>query len=82
MSQTRKLSHASAQAPALSALVLGAVASLALAGLFWQTREKAREEELKRVGQDRAEILRSQILRSMEVLHGIESLFQARGGVA
>lgn len=82
MSQTRQLLPASAQAPALSALVLGAVASLALAGLFWQTRETAREEELKRVGQDRAEILRSQILRSMEVLHGIESLFQARGEVS
>jgi signal transduction histidine kinase/CheY-like chemotaxis protein len=71
-----------AQAPALSALVLGAVASLALASLFWQSREKAWEQEIKRVAQDRTEIIRGQILRSMEVLHAIESLFEARGQVS
>ena len=72
---------ANAKAPALCALVLGAVASLALAALLWQGREKAWEEDVKRLAHERTEVIRGQILRSMEVLHGIEGLFEARGDV-
>lgn len=53
-----------------------------LAG-FWlyRAQQRAWEVEVRKVSQDRAEIIRSQILRSMEVLYAVGAFFDARGEV-
>ncbi|MEP6670838.1 MAG: CHASE domain-containing protein [Chthoniobacter sp.] len=68
--------------PALLALALGALLSLLVAGLLrdWERREA--QEQVRQVAQDRAEVLRGQIMRSMEVLHAIASLYETRGEVS
>lgn len=68
--------------PALLALALGTLLSLLVAGLLhdWERREA--QEQVRQVAQDRAEVLRGQIMRSMEVLHAIASLYETRGEVS
>ena len=67
--------------PALLALVLGVILSLLVAGLLhdWERREA--QEQVRQVAQDRAEVLRGQIMRSMEVLHAIASLYDTHAEV-
>ncbi|MEI9898200.1 MAG: CHASE domain-containing protein [Chthoniobacter sp.] len=67
--------------PALLALALGTLLSVLVAGLLhdWERREA--QEQVRQVAQDRAEVLRGQIMRSMEVLHAIASLYETRGEV-
>lgn len=71
----------SAKAPAVSALVVGLVVSTLLTTLLMQIRERALDHEVRRRGQDRAEVIRGQILRSMEVLHGLSAFFETHGEV-
>lgn len=66
------------RAPAFFALVLGVVVSVFLALLLLKAREDSWQDEVRRLAQDRTEVIRGQILRSMEVLHGIVAFFEAR----
>src|SRR4051794_4631598 len=45
----------------------------------WEYRSV--QHRLEKVAEDRAELLRSQVLTSMEVLHSIASLYASRGTV-
>lgn len=67
--------------PALLVLTFGTLLSLVVAGLLrnWEHREA--QEQVRQVAQDRAEVLRGQIMRSLEVLHAIASLYDTRGEV-
>lgn len=73
--------YAPTRAASVCALVLGTIVSVALCVLFLRAQEKALQNEVMKLSQDRAEILRGQIMRSMEVLQGIKSFFEARGTV-
>jgi signal transduction histidine kinase/ActR/RegA family two-component response regulator len=66
------------KAPACVALVAGVLLSVLVTGVLWQSRQRARQDEVQRIAQDRADVIRGQILRSMEVLHGMAALFEAR----
>jgi hypothetical protein len=71
-----------AKAPALCALGLGISLSI-LAGVMLKSgQERAWEEEVRKLAQDRAEVIRSQVARSMEVLHAVAAFFDARGEVS
>lgn len=70
-----------AKTPAISALVVGLVVSALVMALMMQNRERVLENEVRRRGQDRAEVIRGQILRSMEVLHGLSAFFETHGEV-
>jgi signal transduction histidine kinase/CheY-like chemotaxis protein len=67
--------------PALLALALGTVLSLLVAGLLRKWEHREAQEQVRQVAQDRAEVLRGQIMRSMEVLHAISALYETRGEV-
>jgi signal transduction histidine kinase/CheY-like chemotaxis protein len=67
--------------PALLALALGITLSLIVAGLLRQWEHREAQEQVRQVAQDRAEVLRGQIMRSMEVLHAISALYETRGEV-
>ncbi|WP_050028119.1 CHASE domain-containing protein [Verrucomicrobium sp. BvORR034] len=69
-----------AKASALAVLSLGLALTVWVSGLLWKGNQRAWEEEVRRLGQDRAELLRGQVLRSMEVLHAMVALYVARGG--
>ncbi|WP_009962102.1 CHASE domain-containing protein [Verrucomicrobium spinosum] len=69
-----------AKASALAVLSLGLALTVWVSGLLWKGNHRAWEEEVRRLGQDRAELLRGQVLRSMEVLHAMVALYVARGG--
>lgn len=60
-----------AKASALAVLSLGLALTVWVSGLLWKGNHRAWEEEVRRLGQDRAELLRGQVLRSMEVLHAM-----------
>ncbi len=66
-----------AKAPALVALVLGAVLSAVLALVLRRGQDHVWEEEVRKLAQDRVEIIQGQILRSMEVLHAVAAFFDA-----
>ena len=70
-----------ARAPALWAFGLGMVVSVLTALWLRSGREHAWEEEVRKRAQDRAEVIRGQIARSMEVLHAVGAFFDARGEV-
>ncbi len=65
------------KAPAFIALGAGLLLSVLVTNAFWQSRERARQDEVQRIAQDRADVIRGQILRSMEVLHGMAAYFEA-----
>jgi len=69
------------QAPALLALVVGIGLSVIAAGWVrgWERGELRRA--VTQQAEDRVEALRGQLIRSMEVLHAIESFYAARGEV-
>jgi len=64
------------KAPAWIALVAGILLSASVTGVLWHSRERTRQDEVQRIAQDRADVIRGQILRSMEVLHGMAALFE------
>lgn len=57
---------------------------LSLLAAIWlrSGQQRAWEEEVRKLAQDRAEVIRGQIVRSMEVLHAVGALFDARGEVS
>ncbi|MEO5912849.1 MAG: CHASE domain-containing protein [Luteolibacter sp.] len=69
------------KAPALIALAAGLLLTGLVTVELWQAREKARLDEVQRMAQDRADIIRGQIMRSLEVLHGMAAFFQSRSDV-
>ena len=68
--------------PALIALVAGVALSVLVTGVLWQSRERSRRDEVQRIAQDRADVIRGQILRSMEVLHGMAAFFETKEDVS
>lgn len=70
------------RAPALLALVLGVALSLVMAGVLREAEKRELREDVRQIARDRMEVLRSQVTRSMEVLHAIASLYAARPEVS
>jgi signal transduction histidine kinase/CheY-like chemotaxis protein len=62
--------------------VLGGVLSAVFALHFRQTEEHEQQQEIQQLAQDRAEVLRGQIMRSMEVLHAMGAFYAARSEVS
>ena len=73
---------APAKIPALCALGLGVLLSVLSAVWLRGGQERAWEDEVRKLAQDRAEVIRGQIVRSMEVLHAVGAFFDARGEVS
>jgi signal transduction histidine kinase/CheY-like chemotaxis protein len=69
------------KAPAILTLIVGTLLSTALLLVLRQREAQVRHDELRDVARERVGILRGQMLRSMEVLHGIAALFNTRGEV-
>jgi CHASE1-domain containing sensor protein len=69
------------QAPAILALVLGGLLSLATAGVLRNAEKRELHEAVRQVAKDRVEVLRGQVIRSMEVLHALGSLYAVQGEV-
>src|ERR1700730_7651929 len=67
--------------PALLALTFGAVLSLVVSGLLHDWEQREARDQVRQVAQERAEVLRGQIMRSMEVLHAIAALYDTRDEV-
>ncbi len=61
--------------------MLGLLLSGLLTGLLLRSRQQDWLSEIERRAQDRTEVIRSQITRSQEVLHGIEALFSVHPNV-
>ncbi|MEA3210042.1 MAG: hypothetical protein QOE70_3099 [Chthoniobacter sp.] len=67
--------------PIVLALLLGTLLSLAMAALLRHWEQREQREAVHQVAQDRVEVLRGKVMRSMEVLHAIASLYAAQGTV-
>ena len=63
-------------------LALGAAISGLIFSLLHRSETRDLQDAVEQVAKDRAEALRGQVMRSMEVLHGIGSLYAARGEVS
>jgi signal transduction histidine kinase/CheY-like chemotaxis protein len=61
--------------PALMALVAGLVLSLCAAWIAHQLQQRSLYKTLGQVAQDRVDVLKGQLIRSMEVLESITSLY-------
>ena len=68
----------SVKAPAFISLGLGIALSLLVTRELWRSNQKSQQDEMARVAQDRVDVIRGQILRSMEVLHSMVAFFEAR----
>ena len=66
----------------LLVLALGASFSGLAFAVLDRSETRAVQMAIGQVAKDRAEVLRGQVLRSMEVLHGIGSLYAARGEIS
>ena len=71
-----------AKAPALCALGVGISLSVVAAVWLKSGQERVWQEEVRKLAQDRAEVIRGQVARSMEVLHAVAALFDANGEVS
>jgi signal transduction histidine kinase/CheY-like chemotaxis protein len=69
------------KAPACIALICGLLLSGLVTGVIWKARERARQDEVQRMALDRADVIRGQILRSMEVLHGMAAYLETHQDV-
>jgi len=69
------------QAPAALALIVGGLLSLVMAGVLREAEKRELRETVRQLAKDRVEVLRGQVMRSMEVLHAIGSLYAVRGEV-
>lgn len=67
---------------ALSAFALGLIFSSILTWLLRENRHEGWQSEIDRRADDRTEVIRGQIMRSLEVLHGIESFLTERPDVS
>ena len=70
------------RAPKLLVLLVGATFSALTSMLLHRTETRELRDAVEQVAKDRAEVLRAQVMRSMEVLHGIGALYAARGEVS
>ena len=70
-----------AKLPALLVLVAGLCLAVLLAVETKRSQQEALERELRKLAQDRAELIRGQVLRSMEVLHALAGLYRTNGDV-
>ena len=52
-----------------------------MAGLLWQEQKRSGEEQVRKLALDRAEVIRGQLLRSMEVLHALAALYETHKNV-
>jgi len=68
--------HRPAVIPALTAVVLGLCVSVLVFFVAKDELDNALEDEVQRLAQDRAEVIRSQLMRSMEVLHSVTALYK------
>lgn len=82
LTATRPLPRAASHLPAALVLLAGGVLSLVMALLFRRAEVHERQEEVRQLAQEQAEVLKGQIMRSMEVLHAIVALYEARGEVS
>jgi len=62
-------------APALTAAIVGIVLSFVIAFIVCGWEERTLYKALQQSAEDRVEVLRGQLIRSMEVLHAITSLY-------
>ncbi|MEK7950267.1 CHASE domain-containing protein [Luteolibacter soli] len=70
-----------AKLPALLVLVAGLCLAVLLAVETKRSQQEALERELRKLAQDRAELIRGQVLRSMEVLHALAGLYRTDSDV-
>jgi signal transduction histidine kinase/FixJ family two-component response regulator len=49
---------------------------------LYSGQQRAKAEEIRKLAQDRAEVIRGQMVRSMEVLYAVGALFETRGEVS
>jgi signal transduction histidine kinase/CheY-like chemotaxis protein len=63
-------------------LAMGIVLSITVAGALREAERREALEQVRQVAKDRAEVLRGQVMRSMEVLNAIAGLYAARGEVS
>src|SRR5947208_280986 len=61
---------------------MGGVLTLATAGVLREAEKRELREAVRQVAKDRIEVLRGQVMRSMEVLHAIGSLYAVSGEVS
>ena len=66
------------KAPVWIALVAGILITTLVTGVIWKSDEQARRDGLERIAQDRADLIRWQILRSTEVLQGVAAFLDSR----
>ncbi len=71
----------SVKAPALTALVAGVMLTLLVSRELWHINQRSLQNEVARVSQDRVDVIRGQILRSLEVLHSMVAFFEASDDV-
>jgi signal transduction histidine kinase/CheY-like chemotaxis protein len=62
--------------------VLGVALSLIIAGVLRDAEKRELREAVRQVAKDRVEVLRGQVMRSMEVLHAIAAFYAVRGEVS
>src|SRR5258708_7091529 len=63
------------QLPALTAAMVGIILSFVIASIVHGWEERTLYKALQQSAEDRVEVLRGQLIRSMEVLHAITSLY-------
>ena len=61
--------------PAVTALLVGTCVTVLFFFVARHEKNNALKDEVRRLAQDRAEIIRSQLMRSMEVLHALTALY-------
>jgi signal transduction histidine kinase/DNA-binding response OmpR family regulator len=66
------------KAPVISALVAGLIVSATLSLLLHRMQQREDRDAVQQMAEDRANVLRSAVVRSMEVLHSIKALYNAR----
>jgi signal transduction histidine kinase/CheY-like chemotaxis protein len=81
MRKTLTFTQFKRQLPALTTAVVGIVLSCVVAFIVRGWEERALSKALQESAEDRVEVLRGQLIRSMEVLHAITSLYAVQKDV-
>ncbi len=76
------VANSARRAPALIALLVGVALSAGLLCVLERRSGELQREAFREMARERAEVLRTQLLRSMEVLHSIAALYAARPEVS
>jgi signal transduction histidine kinase/DNA-binding response OmpR family regulator len=82
MSDIFNLTQFKRQTPAIIAAIVGIVLSSVIAFIIHGWEERALYKALQQGAEDRVEVLRGQLIRSVEVLHGITSLFAVQKDIS